>query len=136
MKQNERGAQDPKMGEEVRDRARGRAGMTKKEGESARGDGRAVQRMGDAVGIISKHPLYPAAGTERPVCVWMFVCVLLGGFCTCCSGGLQFYEHIYSFKAKFPSLQVRTPHEFACRCIDRGLQKRKKKNQFENQVSQ
>lgn len=31
--------------------------------------GRAVRRMGDAVGIISKRPLYPAARTERPVCV-------------------------------------------------------------------
>jgi len=38
-----------------------------------RGDGRGERGMGDAVGIISKHPLYPAARTEGPV--WLCVCV-------------------------------------------------------------
>lgn len=83
------------MGEEVRDCARGRVGMMKKEGGERRGDGGAVQRMGDAVGIISKRPLYPAARTERPVCVCGRPYVLHWLDFAPVVGGLQFYEHIY-----------------------------------------
>lgn len=59
--------------------------MTEEEGES---DRKVVRRIRDAVGIISKHSLYPAAQTEGPVCV--FLCVLLGRFCTCCTGNYSF----------------------------------------------
>lgn len=47
-------------------------GGHEKEGENT-GDGRAVQRMGEAVGIISKGWLYPGTWTEGPVCA--SVCV-------------------------------------------------------------
>lgn len=80
------------MGEETRERAKGTGGHDGGTGAEHRGDSRAVRRMGDAVGIISKLPLYPGGRTEEPVCMCVCVCF---GFCTCCSGASQFFTTTY-----------------------------------------
>lgn len=63
----ERKAEEPKMGEEMSERVKGKGGHDEERRGKHRGEGRAVRRMGDAVGIISKHPLYPVARTKGPV---------------------------------------------------------------------
>lgn len=135
-KQNERKAEEAKMGEETRERAKGTGGHDGGTGAEHRGDSRAVRRMGDAVGIISKLPLYPGGRTEEPVCMCVCVCF---GFCTCCSGASQFFTTTYiNFKWSFstsgsaPHPTREIPWDIRTKSWRRFLDLAKKKMVFKN----
>lgn len=75
MQQNERKAEEAKMGEEMRGERAGGEGWAQRRWQSTGGE------WEKEMGIISKGPLYPGTRTEEPVCTP--VCMFY--FCTCCS---------------------------------------------------
>ena len=101
--QNERKAEQPKMGEEMRERER--VGMSEKEERRwQRGAGN-----GRCCGHHIKAPALSGCSDRGAcvivcVCEWMFTCALLGWFCTCLH---QFYNHKNQHQTKF----LRTPYE-------------------------
>ena len=113
------------MGEETRERAKGKGGHDGGTGAEHRGDSGAVRRMGDAVGIISKRPLYPGCRTEEPVCMCVCVCVL--GFAPVVPGVCSFLRpHILtSSEVSQPRGQHPTPpvrsHEIYGRRVEGGF---------------